>query len=193
MLCAPGRTDVGLVDDLLAALELMEEIDAPHMVVGGIALEALGVPRSTLDIDLQVRLDDPPPRYDSYFHGWFVAERSRDLVFDQDVLILEGRRTGVPVEVFLTSHWFTGQALDRRTSAPSGLLETDIPVPAPEDFILLKAVYHRSPERRESKANQDLLDIEGVVDRYRDTMDDGYLEENARELNVWDLLRGRLD
>jgi hypothetical protein len=184
---------VGLVDDLGAALDLMEEIGAPHMVVGGIALEALGVPRSTLDIDLQVRLGDPPATQESYFKGWFIAERTRDEVFGQDVLILEGKETGVPVEVFLTSHWFTEQALDRQTRATSGLVDREVPIPTPEDFILLKAAYQASPDRGEAKANQDRLDIEGVHDRFGDEIDRAYIEENARRLDVWAALQPSLE
>jgi hypothetical protein len=179
---------VGLADDLAEALDLLDDLEAPHMVVGAIALEALGVPRSTLDIDLQVQLPDPPARHTSYFHGWFIAERSTDEVFGQDVLILEGKATGVPVEMFLTSHRMTEQALERRTRVRSGLLNREIPVPTPEDFILLKAAYHDDPGRAEAKATQDRLDIEGVVEAHGAELDRAYLEDNARDLGAWETL-----
>lgn len=188
---------MGLVEDLDAVLDLMEDLEAPHMVVGGVALEALGVPRSTLDIDLQVRLREAPSNVAAYFHGWFVAERSRDDVFDQDVVILEGKATGVPVEMFLTSHWYTGQALDRRQRVESGLLSREIPVPTPEDFVLLKAAYMEASGRSEAKRNQDRLDIERVVEEHRgegkdEAFDRAYVEEHAQELGVWDALRDAL-
>jgi hypothetical protein len=184
---------VGLVDDLEAVLDLFEGIDEPHMVVGGLALEALGVPRSTLDIDLQVRLSDPPADWETGFHGWFIAERSKDEIFGQPVLILEGKRTGVPIEMFLTDHWFTEQALDRRTDTDSGLLGRAIPVPSPEDFLLLKAAYSQAPDRGEAKANQDRLDVENVLAEHRDELDRPYLRENAEALGVWDTLKQSLE
>lgn len=169
-------------------LGLMAELEADFMVVGGVALEALGVPRSTLDIDVQVQLPERPGTSSSYFHGWFIAERSTDAVFDQDVLILEGRRTGVPVEMFLTGPWFTEQALDRRQPVTSGLLDQEIPVPSPEDFVLLKEMYRTSPTRGEAKATQDRLDIEGVVEAHRDDLELTYLEETGSQLGVWSSL-----
>lgn len=179
---------MGLPEDLSAALDLFEELEAPHMVVGGLALEALGVPRSTLDIDLQVHLDDPPDPFSQYFHGWFVDEHARDTIFDQDTLILEGKATGTPVEVFLTGHWFTEQALDRRQTVHSGLLDRSIPVPTPEDFILLKAAYSQGEGRSEAKVTQDRLDIESVLDDRGGDLPLAYLEENARKLEVWDVV-----
>lgn len=182
---------MGLVEDLEAFLDLVIEIEVPHTLVGGVALEALGVPRSTLDIDVQVRLPEEPSDVSSYFHGWFIAERAKDEVFDQDVLILEGKETGVPVEMFLTDHWFTDQALERRTKVESGLLGRPIPVPAVEDF-LLNAAFHAASSRSEAKATQDRLDIEGVVEEHSGDLDRTYLEENARELGVWPTLADAL-
>lgn len=183
---------MGLVDDLAALVDLMEEIGAEFMLVGGVALEALGVPRSTLDIGVQVRLTEPPGSFSTDFHGWFIAERSSDEVFEQDVLILEGRQTGVPVELFLTEHWYTGQALDRRQTVDSGMLGGALPVPQPEDFVLLNAAYRASPSRSEAKSTQDLLDIEGVLEERGDDLDRSYVEENARKLGVWEDLEGRI-
>lgn len=183
---------MGLVEDLEAFLDLAIEIEVPHMLVGGVALEALGVPRSTLYIDVQVRLPEEPSDVSSYFHGWFIAERAKDEVFDQDVIILEGKETGVPVEMFLTDHWFTERALERRTKVESGLLGRRIPVPAAEDFLLLKAAFHAASSRSEAKATQDRLDIEGVVEEHRGDLDRPYIEENARELGVWSTLADAL-
>lgn len=176
---------MGLAEDLSAALDLFEGLDAPHMVVGGLALEALGVPRSTLDIDLQVHLDEPPDRLSSSFHGWFIDERATDEIFDQETLILEGKVSGTPVEVFLTSHWFTEQALERRQTVPSGLLDRRIPIPTPEDFILLKAAYSQGSSRSEAKATQDRLDIESVLEAHVEDLSLDELEKNARRLGVW--------
>lgn len=177
---------MGLVEDLGAFVELLDDLKADYMIVGGLALQGLGIPRSTLDIDVQARLRDPPARHASYFHGWFVDERSKDEVFDQETLILEGRESGVPVELFLTSHWFTRQALERRQTVESSLLDREIPIPTAEDFVLLKAAYWQSDGRAEAKANQDRLDIEGVVEAHGPEMDLGYVKENATQLAVWD-------
>lgn len=82
----------------------------------------------------------------------------------------------------------TNQALDRRTTTYSARLDREIPLPTPEDFILLKAAYWRHPSRSRAKAAQDGVDIEAVLQNHREDLDRSYLEENARKLDLWEPL-----
>lgn len=157
------------------------------MLVGALAMDVLGVPRSTVDVDLQVRMD-PPPRWTTSWNGWFIQERARDEVFDQQTLILHRPTRTTPFELFLTDHWFTGQALDRRQTVRFERFEREIPVPTADDFILLKACYWQHEGRRKAKSTQDAVDIESVYEANREAISASYVEENARELEVWDEL-----
>lgn len=156
----------------------------PHMLVGGLALEALGMPRSTLDVDLQVALPHPPSMQEPTFLGCFIEERTRDRVFDQDVLIVHRPTSGVPIEVFIATHWFTRQALDRRRPLPSALLGRVVPLPTAEDFVLLKLANMKQPGRPHSKLAQDEIDVQTVLDRAGPKLDGSYLRSNAAQLSV---------
>lgn len=159
------------------------------MVVGALALDALASPRSTFDADIQVRLEDPPSDTTSYLHGWFIEERAKDEVFDQDTLILRKDGSPYPVGLFLTSHWLPVQALERGTAVHSERLDRDVPIPTPEDSILLKAAYWQHPSRSKAKAAQDAVDIEAVLDHHQGSLDLGYLREHAETLELWDELQ----
>lgn len=174
-------------------LDDLDEAGIAHMVVGGVALDALGVPRTTYDVDVQIDPEEGPEATASTVLGRVVEERSHDPVFDQDVLVVHSAINPVPVEIFLTSHWFTRQALRRRQAIDSTVVGRPVPVPTPEDFLLLKAAFWVAPSRSRRKAAQDGVDLEGVVDAHRDDLDLAYLEDNGEKLGVWDDLREVLD
>lgn len=111
--------------------------------------------------------------------------RSHDDVFDQDTLILHLPTKTTPFELFLTDHWFTRRALERRRRVHVERFDRQIPIPTPEDFILLKACYWRYEGRRASKKAQDGVDIESVFEANRASIEGAYLEENGRKLDVW--------
>lgn len=181
-----------LAEALQTFLGTLDRERIPHMLVGGMAMEALGVPRSTLDVDVQVELPGGGPPHASTFLGSIVEERTKDEVFGQDVIIVHLATSAVPFELFLTSHWFTRQALARRRTVRSALVGRDVPVPTAEDFVLLKAAYMLGPHRSPRKAAQDALDIERVVGLHRAGLDRAYLEVNARKLACWTSLEPML-
>ena len=172
-----------LAEDVRLVLDHLATEGVPHMIVGALAVDAWGVPRTTFDIDVQVALPGGPDKIKSVYLGVIVEEWSKDRTFDQDVLI-GSVGTPVPVEIFITSHWFTLQALARRTSIPSALLARDIPVPTREDLILLKAAFYIAPWRSRRKAAQDGVDIESLI-VHAPSLDVAYLRENGEKLGVW--------
>lgn len=176
-----------LADDVRTVLATLEEHGIEHMLVGGVAQEALGVPRTTFDVDLQVSLAAPPSPAASSWMGWIIEERTRDAVFGQDVLIIHVPLSSTPFELFLTSHWLTKQALARRVTRESALLGRKVAVPTPEDFMLMKAAHMASASRSERKRAQDALDIEQVAAASL-TLDRAYLREHATRLGLWEQL-----
>lgn len=68
----------------------------------------------------------------------------------------------------------------------SELLGRDVPVPTPEDFVLLKAAHMVHPSRRRTKAAQDALDIEAVA--RANALDETYVQPRAERLGLWDAL-----
>lgn len=171
--------------DLLELLRILEEQDLPHMVVGAHAMAAFGFARTTADVDLQIGV--PAERPGSTFLGWIVEERARDVVFDQEAIIVHRPTSGVPFELFVTTHWFTKQALERRMRGRVEALGLTVPIPSIEDFILMKACHMVHPSRRRSKSAQDAVDIESVAAVVA-PFDLPYLKENGTKLGCWEAL-----
>lgn len=178
---------MGRREEFRQLADLLEDRGIPYMLVGALAMDVLGDPRSTVDVDVQVDMEPPPPGTTSW-EGWFVQERSRDEVFGQETVIVHRPTKTTPFELFLTDHWFTRQALERRQTVVSERFGQKIRVPTAEDFLLLKACYWQHRSRRRSKKAQDGVDIETVFEANRETIDRAYLEGNADELGVWDAL-----
>lgn len=178
---------MGIAEDLAWFLDHLEAEGVRALVVGGMALHTFGVPRATLDVDLQIDAEPPGTGVSTYL-GLIVEERTRDEVFDQEVLIGHRPTHAVPFELFFVDHWFTRQALERGDRVSSEALGLELPVPTVEDFVLLKLAYATSKTRSPRKANQDLLDLDGVVDGHRDRLDRAFLRENAERLGLTDAL-----
>ncbi|HEX2022327.1 MAG TPA: nucleotidyl transferase AbiEii/AbiGii toxin family protein [Candidatus Thermoplasmatota archaeon] len=172
--------------DLGDLLGILEEGKVEHMLVGGLAAEAMGFPRATFDIDIQVVAPAAPLRGKSVVFGCIVEEWARDPVFEQDTLIAHLPSSPIPVEFFFTTHWLPAEAVRRRQMVDVPALGRQVPVPTPEDFILLKSGFWTSSARRDTKKAQDALDIEAVA--RRGGLDLAYVERQAARLGVWDRL-----
>lgn len=164
-------------------LERLEAAGIEYMVVGALAVDAHGMSRMTGDADIQVATEGPPAGA-STFMGCIIEEDVTESVFGQRVLVLHQPTAAIPIEVFMTGHWFTRQALARRASAWCDPLGGHVPLPTAEDLILLKAAYLMSTTRRRRKRIQDGADIESVIEANPD-LDMDYIEENAKKLGVW--------
>jgi hypothetical protein len=183
---------VRIAEDLRIVLDELSAAGVPHMVVGALAVEAYGIVRSTLDIDIQVLTPETPSKARSVVLGLIVEEWATDRTFGQEVMIGHVASSPVPVELFFTTHWFPRQALERRVGLRSAALGREIPVPQREDIILLKTAFHAAPWRSRRKAAQDAVDIEALLE-YSPTLDEQYLRENAEKLGVWPTLKEFLD
>lgn len=181
---------MGRREEFRQLVDLLEDREIPYMLVGALAMDVLGDPRSTVHV--QVDMEPPSPGTTSW-EGWFVQERARDEVFDQETLIVHRPTGTTPFELFLTDHWFTRQALERRQTVVSERFGREIPVPTVEDFPLLEACYWQHGSRRRSMKAQDGVDIETVFEANREAIDRAYLAENADELGVWDALKELLE
>ncbi len=144
------------VRDLVAWLEAEQ---VPALVIGGVAAGLLGRPRITRDVDAVVLLEDS--RWKSFLAAggeWGLFPRVEDaLGFARRsrVLLLQHRPSGVEVDVSLGALPFEEEAVARATLVDVG--ELRIPLPTPEDLIIMKAIAHRP---------NDLADISGLLDAH---------------------------
>lgn len=156
--------DQGATAALQALVAALDDLHAPAMVIGGVAVIARGVPRTTLDIDATVwgeGLDIQQAI--GVFAGHGIAPRVDDAVAfarEHQALLLRHQASGTPID--LTIGWlpFEQQALARATRVDLGSVST--PVALPEDLIVYKAVAWR---------NQDRTDIERLLRLYHGEID----------------------
>jgi Nucleotidyl transferase AbiEii toxin, Type IV TA system len=147
--------------DLTRALQ---RIEAPSMVIGGIAVIAHGVARQTIDIDatiLATRLD--PSRILTVFAGCSIRPRIADVLEFAErsqVLLLVHEATQVTLEISFAFSSFEQEALERAVEVDFGGIR--IPVAVPEDLVIYKALAWR---------DQDRYDIEHLLTLHGDHID----------------------
>ena len=131
------------------------------MVIGGVAVSLLGKERSTADIDALVLLTlDDIPELLAVAAREGLTPRIADVVTfarRSRVVLLQHESSGINVDLSLGALPFEDQAVKRSTVWAEGDLR--IPLPTPEDLIILKAVAHRPKDRD---------DIEGIMTRHPD-------------------------
>lgn len=138
------------VNAALAALAAaFEELGSPAMLIGGIAVIARGVPRTTLDIDAAVwavHLD--LDRAVAVFGHHRIVPRipdARRFAEEQQVLLLRHEPSGTPLDVSLAWLAFEHEALARATPVDFG--DAILRVALVEDLIVYKAVAWRERDR----------------------------------------------
>jgi len=150
-----------LLVPLLAALRdlvaWLQDTPTPGTVIGGVAASLLGRPRVTRDIDALVLLDE---------HEWsaflaqgakfgFVPRLSDVLGFARQarVLLVRHEASGIDIDIAFGALPFEEEAVARTVWHDVGGVR--IPLPLPEDLLIMKAVAHRP---------RDMADIESILD-----------------------------
>jgi len=128
----------------------------PGVVIGGLAASLLGRPRLTRDVDVLVLVDEG--HWADFLaagaeHG-FSPRRDDALAFAQEtrVLLVRHLESGIDGDMVFGSLPFEKKAVARATWLELGGIR--VPLPLPEDLIVMKAVAHRP---------QDLADIEAIL------------------------------
>ncbi len=139
--------------DLMAWLQAGK---APGVVIGGLAASLLGRPRLTLDVDVLVLLaEERWPEFLAAGEPYgFSPRRSDSLSFARQnlVLLVRHQASAIDIDVVFGSLPFEKEAVAQAVWVE--LSGVRLPLPRPEDLIIMKAVAHRP---------QDLADIEAVL------------------------------
>jgi hypothetical protein len=138
--------DRSRIEDALAALQrALSELDAPWMVIGGIAVIAHGVQRMTTDIDAVIRGDAvrvPPLQTTLRRHQ--ITPRIADAeAFAAANLVLLTRHRPTEVDLDLSLGWtsFEHEALAARAATRYG--KVSVPMARVDDLIVFKAIAGR--------------------------------------------------
>lgn len=168
----------GVLDDVL---QLLGQLNAPHMLIGGLAVAVRAEPRATKDIDLAVVV------------GPADAQR---LIAEMDARGFRVTKHGVPgpgavlrfvrtgpdrvdrwVDLLCAGTTFEEAAIER--ASPERLLGRTLPVVSAEDLVIFKLLAGRP---------QDWADVDAVLREHAGTVDDDYLDARAAEWEIEDLL-----
>lgn len=136
-------------DALRALAAALNEIPAPSMIIGGIAVIAAGVPRQTIDIDATIlgRTSNLELVVASLARHGIVPRIADAITFAQErqVLLLRHEPAGVTIEVSFAWLPFEEEALSRAVRID--LSGVSLRVATPEDLIVYKAAAWRDRDR----------------------------------------------
>lgn len=148
--------------------------DVRHLVIGGLAVVAVGEPRTTGDVDVVAFLNDAEA--DDLIGRAQTAGFEPDSPLERERLretgTLRFRRGRFHLDIILASLPFEEAAYER--GSLMRLFGRRVRLPTPEDLILFKVLAGRE---------KDLLDAIGIIRRHRDGLDWGYVERVVRELS----------
>jgi hypothetical protein len=155
------------------ALGWLDACGVEHLVVGGLAVVAVGEPRTTADIDVIAFVD--PRRAEALvaeaLAAGFEADEEAERRRLEETGTLRLARGLFHLDVIVASLPFERAALSR--SFVKTMFGRPVRLPTPEDLILLKVVAGR---------DKDLLDAVGVVRRHSAHLDRRYIEATLQEL-----------
>ncbi|HZU38374.1 MAG TPA: nucleotidyltransferase [Gemmataceae bacterium] len=129
------------------------------VIIGGLAVALIGRPRVTRDLDGLVWLDEA--RWEVFLETskkyGFEARQANVLALAREarVLLLRHLATGIDIDVAFAALPFEREALDRAQRLE--IQGISVPLPTPEDLIIMKAIAHRARDR---------VDVEGLIDTH---------------------------
>jgi hypothetical protein len=178
-----------IVRTLVPVVAVLEQLGVAYRVGGSVATSALGVPRSTLDVDIACALRDE--HVDAFVQAlaatYYVdADMIRDAISRRASFNLVMLETMIKVDVFVSpSDAYDREAFGRgvRMSLEPGSPEFDIATA--EDMILRKLDWYR---KGDGISERQWSDVIGVLRVQGTALDFAYLEKWAGLLDLDALL-----
>jgi hypothetical protein len=185
--------DVDALQIAARVCEVLESLGLPYSIGGSIASSFSGEPRSTLDIDIVVSLDNATvDRLVEQLEGEFYidGEALRRAVHRRSTTNLIHRTTSLKVDLFIAG----GSPLDdellrRRITVAVGIEGVHLRIHTPEDILLQKLRWYRLGAEVSDRQWRDVL---GIVRVQGPHLDQDYLSDGADRMGVVDLLERAL-
>lgn len=165
-------SDPEFAEAVKALQQALDELGSPAMMIGGVAVIALGVPRYTADVDATIlgRTTLPEQILDAFArHG--IRPRIEEvlkLARSRHVVLALHEPSGVSIDATLGWLPFEEQAI--QTSQIRDYAGIEIRVPRAEDLVIYKLVASRPQDIEDAKALLALYNDEINLDRVRDLM-----------------------
>jgi len=170
---------------LIDCLRRLENLGSDYMLVGSMASNYWGVPRSTHDIDFVIRYSDADVNnlVAAFQSDFFIQEISvRSALRPPHQFNALDNRSALKVDFFgVAGDAYEFERFSRRRRIR--LFDQDAWIAAPEDVLLHKLRWHRI-----SPTDRQITDARGIYAVSGDHLDFDYLNRWAREIGVDDLL-----
>lgn len=148
-----------LLEALRDLVTWLQSKHTPGVIIGGVAASLLGRPRMTRDIDALVMLEEE--YWDNFLRNGanfgFIPRLNDCLTFARKsrALLVRHKPSGIDVDITFGTLPFEKEAISR--AVWFDIKKICLPLPAPEDLIIMKAIAHRP---------RDLADIESILDAH---------------------------
>lgn len=154
------------------AIDFLDGAEVPYLVIGGLAVAAVGEPRMTADIDVVAFVSMPTAERliaAATAQGFRAADDEAERL--QHTGTLRFHRDPFQLDVVIASLPFEDRA--RRRATRRRLFDREVPMPTAEDLLLFKVIAGR---------DKDLVDAAGIVRRHAGRLDRGYLDTAIDEV-----------
>ncbi len=172
-----GRREllIPLIAALNDLLSWFKNRNVPGIVIGGVAASFWGHPRITHDIDALILLEKENWK-DFLASGeqfGFIPRIAEALGFAQlnRVFLMRHEQSGFDIDISIGAIPFEEEAIRKKVTVKTAGMS--IPLPTPEDLIIMKAVAHRP---------RDMADIESII-QMNPSLDQKYILKKVREFS----------
>lgn len=173
---------------LLRIVPILEELGISYYVTGGLAISAWGAPRSTLDIDIVIKIIEPKVtllaralKKISEF-GYIDEDAAKDAIRFKGEFNFIDPESGYKVDFWLTKNDPLAAMQNERKIAYE-IENQKIYFISPEDLILNKLQWYE-----QSQSSRHLEDIRSVIKSCGKKLDKKYLKQWAGKLDVLGML-----
>jgi hypothetical protein len=168
---------------------ILDELGIPYALGGSMASSLIGEPRSTVDVDIAIRLEHEAgaallERASAEFY--VPIDSARGAIQAHSSFNLVDTAHGLKVDLFVLGEGLLDRMqIERRMNVLIPGLADRIWVTSPEDQVLRKLDWYRSTGYESQRQWRDVI---GILRIHGDAMDRDYLNEIARQLDLGALL-----
>jgi len=149
-----------LVSLLKKVVNKLEKLKIPYMITGGIAVSFWGLPRTTHDLDIVIKIKekDKEKIIEAFKKEFYISERAvTEAIRNQSTFNLIHYRSGLKIDFWMAKETDFGN-LEFRRRKKRKTFGKKIYFISPEDLILEKLLWFK-----ESQSTRHLEDIEGIL------------------------------
>lgn len=184
---------IGPLDLVLHMAQILDDLTIPYALGGSLASSLFGEPRSTVDVDLAIRLapDQEAALLDRATAEFYVPiDAARAAIRTHSSFNLVDTDNGLKVDLFVLGDGLLDRMqIERRIQViVPGAIE-GVWVTSPEDQVLRKLDWYRSGG---AISDRQWRDVVGILRNRADDLDLEYLTNTAREVGLADLLADAL-